>query len=98
MKRRIKLLPTAEDDLDSSRAWYEKQRSGLGDELVSEVEAELGRLALHPEHHPPEFRQVRRAKIERFSHIVIYRIHEDEIHVLAILHSSRSPRVWRSRA
>ena len=66
MKRRIKLLPIAEDDLDSSRAWYEKQRSGLGDELVNEVEAELSRIALHPEHHPPEFRQMRRRRSNGF--------------------------------
>ena len=92
------LRPEAEHDLASARSWYEEQRTGLGDELVSEVSAAFERIAEMPEMYAVAWEAVRSCRLRRFPYIAYYRVLEDRIEVLAVLHGSRDPETWRSRA
>ena len=51
-----------------------------------------------PELYAVTFRGVRPAKLRRFPYVMYYRMLADRIEVLAVLHGSRNPRVWQSRA
>ena len=37
MKYAVHIRPDAETDIEEAATWYEKQRSGLGDEFLDEV-------------------------------------------------------------
>jgi len=43
------------------------------------------------------YKDVRRALTERFPFGIFYIIEKDTIYVLAIIHTSRSPKVWKKR-
>jgi plasmid stabilization system protein ParE len=90
--------PEAEQDMADGRDWYDRQRAGLGGEFLTAVEDVFDRIAQMPELYAAEYREVRRARLRRFPYIVYYRIHGDTVQVLAVLHASRNPRDWRSRA
>jgi toxin ParE1/3/4 len=98
MSRQVEVLPAAARDLEEARTWYEEQCSGLGEELVAEVDKTLKSVSDRPELHAVGFKGVRQALVDRFPYVVFFRIHDESIRVLAVLHAKRNPRVWRSRA
>jgi plasmid stabilization system protein ParE len=90
--------PEAEQDMADGRVWYDRQRAGLGGEFLTAVEEVFDRIVQMPELYAAEYREVRRVQLHRFPYIVYYRIHENMVQVLAVLHASRKPRDWCSRA
>ena len=93
----IVLRPLAEVDLLAARDWYERQSAGLGIDFGKAVDAALSRIVLMPEMYAVVFDAVRRAKLGRFPYLIYYRVLSDQIEVIAVLHSSRNPKVWQDR-
>jgi toxin ParE1/3/4 len=97
MSFRFVARPEAEQDLVEARDWYEARRIGLGEEFLLAVEEVLGRVLESPESYPVVYRGVRWARLRRFPYLVYYRVKNETVEVLAVLHGSRHPRNWRSR-
>jgi len=91
------LRPAAAADLEEARLWYDKQRTGLGDEFLAEAEAAIARILATPLAYAVVYKDRRRGLLRRFPYSVVYRIIDDVIVVLAVVHAKRSPRVWRQR-
>jgi len=100
--RRFLTEPEASTELGEAALWYERQRSGLGEEFLEAVEATLALIARFPRAGTPvpdvpAELPVRRFPVKRFPFHVVYLDRADVIHVLAFAHDSRSPGYWRSR-
>lgn len=91
------LSPDAESDFDTTFDWYEAQRAGLGIDFASRVQAALDLIESNPESFPLRAENVRRALVRRFSYAVYFRLEDEQIVVLAIVHTSRAAGVWQSR-
>lgn len=98
MNRRLIIRPAAEQDLSEARDWYEAQRPGLGDEFLTAVDSRFEHIMDFPESYAVVYRGVRAAGLHRFPYVVYYRLTDQVPEILAVLHGSRSPRAWRSRA
>jgi len=94
---RIRFRVEAAADVEAARAWYDERRTGLGDEFVGSLERAIELVMAFPDAFPEISVGHRRALLRRFPYAVYYRIEGDVIDVLACLHGSRSPEVWRSR-
>ena len=97
MTLEIRLRPEAEEDLADAAVWYEAQRSGLGQEFLDRVFSTFNLIAERPNMHSNVHRSTRRALLHRFPFGVYYRIETDTIVVVAVMHSSRNPRLWKKR-
>ena len=97
MSLNVVLRPEAANDLLSAREWYELQRPGLGDEFANSADELLSRITTWPESHAVVFQGVRLARMRRFPYVAYYRILAESIELIAVLHGSRSPRIWRER-
>ena len=95
---RVRFRLEAAADVESARAWYDEQRSGLGDEYIEALEHAIELIISFPNAFPEIATGHRRALLLRFPYSLYYRVESDVIDVLACLHSSRSPDVWRSRS
>ncbi len=99
----ITWLPEAEVELNLAAAWYEDRVTWLGVRFVNEVDALLDHLAFAPRAHAllpgrAGKRGARRSLVEHFPFALIYRlIGNDELVVIALLHTSRSRSAWRKR-
>ncbi len=99
---KLRIDSAAETDLREAAAWYERQRTGLGLELLAEVDSALQRIRRAPYQHSkletmPHEDDVRRAILGRFPYAVVYEIAAEEIHVLAVAHTCRRPNYWLHR-
>lgn len=97
MKYRLLIRRPAKNDLRHAARWYEGQSAGLGRELVAEVEAALNRIVENPLQYQTIYRDVRRAIPHKFPYGVFYRIEQNDIVVLAIVHLHRDPTSWQDR-
>ncbi|HEX5153873.1 MAG TPA: hypothetical protein VFW07_20645 [Parafilimonas sp.] len=50
MAHKIIISPFAHNDEYEAYTWYEKQRAGLGDELLKELEIAYSKISNNPEH------------------------------------------------
>ena len=94
---RVRFRLEAAADVTGARTWYDEQRDGLGDAFAASLEGVVNLIAEFPEGFPEIVSGHRRAHLHRFPYAVYYRVEDGAIDVLACLHSSRSPEVWRSR-
>lgn len=93
----VRLRPEAEEDLLDAATWYEQHRERLGQEFLDAVDAALEAIAEQPQRHPVVHRDVRRSLLKRFPFGVFYKVGEEEIVVVAIMHASRDPKRWKGR-
>jgi plasmid stabilization system protein ParE len=87
----------AEADVAAAFEWYERQRPGLGDAFRRALDIAVAAVEDHPEGYAVLYRNTRRALLPRFPYGLYYRILDDNIAVVAVLHGKRHPRRWRSR-
>jgi toxin ParE1/3/4 len=71
--------------------WYEEQKTGLGYELIEEIEACYQKLITHPERYSYINPLYRRIKTNRFPYILIYEIEAEEIIINSVRHIKRKP-------
>ena len=98
----VRLDLEAEEELSEAVRWYEKQRPGLGLELLAEVDDAITRS---PEWHgayqlvpyvAPKL-GIRRILLVRFPFAVVFIELPEEWRVLAIAHQRRRPGYWIGR-
>ena len=94
----MEVRPEALDELREAARFYDDRSSGLGDELVAEVERAFVVVAERPAAGAPMRGGRRRVLLRRFPYAVIYReLPDGGVRVLAIAHLRRRPDYWRGR-
>ncbi len=91
----LELLPIAEEELNDSFEWYQKQRDGLGYEFIDEISHYLSIIERKPLHYPLRYgNDLRFAPLNKFPFLIVYWIEESRglILVASLFHTSRKPK------
>ncbi len=88
---RIEILESARDDLISGRAFYERQRAGLGAYFIDSLFSDIESLLLFAGIHPVQFDRYHRSLSKRFPFAIYYRVDGDLIRVHAVLDCRQDP-------
>jgi len=97
MSKRLIIEPEAEADLLEAYQWYERQRIGLGDDLLLCFEATIEEICHRPSSFPIVERNTRRTLLRRFPYFVLFIESASEISILGVFHGKRDPKTWRLR-
>ena len=97
MNLALRLLPEAKAEFDKDADRYEIQQAGLGVDFIAKVRDVLHRIATNPRLHAVVYQDVRKAVVNRFPYIVLYREEPGEVIVVSVFHTSRDPSDWQSR-
>ncbi len=87
----------ARQEFSAAATYYERHQTGLGSRFVAAVESTISRIQRAPYLHRTLGKDVRRIRVRKFPYAVIYRIREQQIEVIAIMHVRRRPDYWRER-
>jgi plasmid stabilization system protein ParE len=93
----VRLLESAQAELDDAIAWYASQAPGLGDAFLIETLKTLKLIEQYPKAWHPLIQQIRRCRLRRFPYSVIYAQEGSDLLVLAVAHQHRKPGYWRTR-
>lgn len=72
MAAELIIASEAEQDLAETYAWYEGRRTGLGEELLSCVDACIEAIRRMPEMHTVAYENYRRGLVRRVPYAVFY--------------------------
>ena len=97
MSFKILVKPEAELDAVESALWYNGQSEGLGIKFLEALGLEIQRIKSNPKLFRVKYRQTRVSHVDRFPYGIHYKIEGETIVVLAILHTSRNPQIWKDR-
>ena len=97
MTRSLRIQPQAELDVSDAAAWYEEQRPGLGIELLQELDSVMQRVVQSPFQFPLIQNEVRRALLRRFPYSAYFRVSDETVDLIAVLHQHRDPSTWQQR-
>jgi len=86
---RVRVRPEAELDLLIAAGWYEAQRRGLSADFLADLERLIASLAENALLYAGQFDDVRRAFAHRFPYAVYYKIVDNEVVVMSVLHAHR---------
>lgn len=100
MSRRLVVDEDAEEELAAAYAWYERQREGLGNDLMRAVDAAVAAIGSTPSlaiSHVSDELGARRVQVRRYPYSVVYIVTDDEVRIIAFAHGRRRPAYWRDR-
>ncbi len=94
----VVLRPEASRDAEEARDYLEGQRAGWGQAFLKRLDEVLGQIGAMPQLYGIVWRNVRAARLRQFTYVAYYRVHDDRVEVLAVLHGSRNASTWQGRA
>lgn len=94
---RLDFLPEVQPEIREAYRYYERQRKGLGRRFRDDIKAQLAQIRRLPTLSAPIENDVRCVVAKQFPYVIYYRVLTDVILVIAVLHGSRDPNVWRLR-
>ncbi|NEQ97780.1 MAG: type II toxin-antitoxin system RelE/ParE family toxin [Cyanothece sp. SIO2G6] len=89
--------PSAQLELNDTTTYYDSISRKLGDNFVDAVDRTLSRITQFPDAWTSMPLNARRSRVDGFPYGVVYRINDDCIQVLAIMHLQRQPNYWTER-
>ena len=87
------ISPLAHLEEEEAYQWYEKQRTGLGEQLLEELEKAYQKILENPEFFGfiDAKKELRDFRVTRFPFLVVYRINQNIIEVIAVHHAKKHP-------
>jgi plasmid stabilization system protein ParE len=93
----VRLLESAQAELDDAIAWYASQAPGLGDAFLIEALKTIKLIEQYPKAWHPLTQQIRRCRLRRFPYSVVYAQDGSDLLVVAVAHQHRKPGYWGAR-
>jgi hypothetical protein len=92
-----RFLPEFFEDALEAREWYVRQRSSLGQRFSHSLDETVERIVAAPELFSLVDRTTRVAVVHPFSYGIYFRIVEDVVVFVGVLHLHRRPGLWKRR-
>lgn len=97
MRKRLILLPAAEEEASDAREWYDLHAERVAPRFVAELRHVFDEISERPQSFARFELRCRAAPLKTFPYYVVFRELDVEIVVVAVFHVRRRPRYWRSR-
>jgi plasmid stabilization system protein ParE len=89
--------PEALAEADDTAAFYKEQQPGLEARFLEALNDAVARIRRNPLMYPRIEGEIRKCRVMRFPYGVIYRVGNDQMEIIAIMHLRRRPGYWKSR-
>jgi plasmid stabilization system protein ParE len=93
----IDIHPAARLEEDEAFEWYYRRDLSAAEGFLREIEQARSAIQSSPEAWAEYLYDTRRYLLKRYPYVVVYRLTEDRIQVVAIAHGRRKPGYWTDR-
>lgn len=95
--KNIHFLEPAEEEMLDAALFYESQAHNLGKDFLCIIETTLRDISKNPLRWAIVDYEVRRRLINRFPYAILYKLDNNQIIIVAIMHFHRRPNYWIER-
>ena len=89
--------PSAEADIQAIHEYLETVQPGLERQFAAQLRDVFERVETAPLTCGVIWNDVRAVRVRRFQYVMYYKLCDDRIEVLAVLHGARQESLWKSR-
>ena len=97
VKLPIEYHPEARREADEVFDWYLERDHAVAERFQQELETAQTTIQRSPDAWAEYMHGTRRYLLKRYPYVVVYRVTEDRIEVIAIAHGRRKPGYWADR-
>jgi len=97
MKKQLEFHPEVTSDIKGSYLWYEDKLQGLGNRFLNELEDGYTAIQNFPDTWANFQYGFKRYILNKFPFSILYKVTEEKIVVVAVMHNSRRPNYWLGR-
>ena len=94
---RIEFHAEAAAELFEAKQWYDKQSESLGVRFFNEIDHAIITIQAAPLRWSLYKNDIHRFHIRRFPYSIIYRVNDNRIQIIAVMHQKRRPFYWKQR-
>jgi len=94
---KIDISDDADNDIATSREYYEEKQKGLGKRFFNAVLNALGLIQKNPYTYQEIDNDLRRYVMKKFPFVILYFVGEVVIQIIAVFHTSRNPNEIQKR-
>jgi plasmid stabilization system protein ParE len=91
MSYNVSIEAEARQELEDAAKWYEQRSKGLGVKFVDAFLSVVEYLETHPLVYSKIEGDYRQVNMKVFPFIIVYKVVEAEVRVIAVFHASRDP-------
>lgn len=89
MTYKIVLQEEAVLEIQAAFEWYEKQKSGLGHELLAAIDTCFNKISSHPNHYTYINEIYRRIRTNRFPYLIVYETKGSDVFIIGVRHAKK---------
>jgi len=89
--------PEALEEADNAAAFYREQQLGLEVRFLEALNDTISQIRRNPLLYRRIEGEIRKCRITHFPYGIIYRVNNDRIEVIAVMHLRQRPGYWKSR-
>jgi plasmid stabilization system protein ParE len=89
---RVSFLEAADAEVDAAPAWYAERSLLAAAGFLQELSKAINRIVEAPHRYPKADQGTRKIRFDRFPYSIYYRVADDGIVVIAVVHAKRRPR------
>ena len=93
----LEILLLAQIDVQDISDYYKRISHKLRDKFLSDLKLNLEKIKLNPKAFQIKYKEVRVTFIKGFPYGIFYKIYGENIKVIAVVHTSRNPSLWKNR-
>ncbi|NCC61878.1 MAG: type II toxin-antitoxin system RelE/ParE family toxin [Verrucomicrobiae bacterium] len=93
----VKFHPEADSEMLKAALYYESQQMDLGKRFLSSVQDAISQIQINPKIFPFVHIDVQRCMTKTFPFNVLFRLSEQKIVIVAVMHQHRHPDYWKNR-
>jgi plasmid stabilization system protein ParE len=94
---RLRFDPAARAKYVGAVERYKAESIERGREFAAEFRSAVNAVLAFPRSYAADLDGVRKKVLHRFPYVLVYRVNDDAVEVIACAHSSRKPGYWRDR-
>ena len=93
----VEILAEAVEEARQARLWYAERSTDFARRFSMELDGAIEQISLSPRRWPEHKHGTRRYRLNRFPFLIVYRLRNDRIEIIACQHAHRRPAYWRHR-
>lgn len=93
----VETHPEAVAELDKALRWYAQRSDRAPECLLREYDAHVAKIRRSPDSVRFIYREYRRLNLDRFPFAIVFRVGQQRIFIIAVMHERRHPDYWKHR-
>lgn len=93
----LEVLLIAQVDIQDISDYYKRISIKLRDKFLSDLKLKLEKIVSNPKAFQIKYKEVRVAFVKGFPYGIYYKVYRENIKVIAVVHTSRNPSLWKNR-